>query len=104
MYLIDGFDCPIPNAHWGVGLYLGLCSINMAEAAGQQMISVETRVRLYATIALNFKTNTFKGARFFTRFVTLNILKLIFKIIIIKFNLVLKILFAQSTKPSSKLQ
>lgn len=69
LYLIGGSDCQIPNAHWGVGLYLGLCSINMAEAAGRQMISDETRVRLYSTIALNFKTITFKGARFFTRLV-----------------------------------
>lgn len=68
MYLIGGSDCPIPNAHWGVGLYLGFCSINMAEAAGQQVISVETRVRLYSTMALNFKTITFRGAQFFTRF------------------------------------
>lgn len=71
LYLIGGSDCPIPNAHWGVGLYLGLCSINMAEAAGRQVISVETRVRLYSTIALNFKTITFNGAGFFTRLFSL---------------------------------
>lgn len=69
LYLIGGSDCPIPNAHWGVGLYLGLCAINMAEAAGRQVISVETRVRLYSTIALNFKTIKFKGAGFFTKLV-----------------------------------
>lgn len=50
----------------------------MAEAAGRQMISVETRVRLYATIALNFKTNTFKGARFLTRFVTCSFIEINF--------------------------
>jgi len=69
LYLIGGTDWPTPNDHWGIGLYLGLCSINMAEAAGRQVISVETCVRLYSTIALNFKTITFKGAGFFTRLV-----------------------------------
>lgn len=69
MYLISETDWPIPNAHWGISLYLGLSSINMAEAAGRQMISVETCVQLYATIALNFKTIIFKGAGFFTRLV-----------------------------------
>lgn len=69
LYLIGGSEFLIPNAHYGIGLYLGLCSINMAEAAGRQVISGETRVRLYSTIALNFKTITFKGAGFFTKFV-----------------------------------
>jgi len=69
LYLISETDWPLPNAHWGIGLYLGLCSINMAEAAGRQIISVETCVHLYSTIALNFKTITFKGAGFFTRWV-----------------------------------
>ncbi|XP_022182319.1 sterol regulatory element-binding protein 2-like isoform X1 [Myzus persicae] len=68
LYLISEADWPIPNAHWGIGLYLGLSSINMAEAAGRQIISVETCVQLYSTIALNFKTITFKGAGFFTRY------------------------------------
>ncbi|XP_050057621.1 sterol regulatory element-binding protein 2-like isoform X2 [Aphis gossypii] len=68
LYLIGGTDWPIPNSNWGIGLYLGLCSINMAEAAGRQVISVETCVRLYSTIALNFKTIKFKGAGFFTRY------------------------------------
>lgn len=72
LYLIGGSDCIIPNSHCGIGLYLGLCSINMAEAAGRQVISVETRVRLYSTIALNFKTIAFKGAGFLTRYVFLD--------------------------------
>ncbi|XP_060866530.1 sterol regulatory element-binding protein 2-like isoform X2 [Metopolophium dirhodum] len=68
LYLISETDWPIPNAHWGIGLYLGLSSINMAEAAGRQIISVETCVQLYSTVALNFKTIIFKGAGFFTRY------------------------------------
>ncbi|XP_050443452.1 sterol regulatory element-binding protein 2-like [Adelges cooleyi] len=68
LYLIGGLDYQIPNIHLGTGLYLGLCSINMAEAAGRQVVSAETRVRLYSTMALNFKTITFKGAGFFTRY------------------------------------
>lgn len=68
LYLIGGSDCPIPNAQ--MGLYLGLCALNMAEAAGQQVISIETRVRLYSTMALHFKTISFKGARFYTKYVS----------------------------------
>jgi hypothetical protein len=39
----------------------------MAEAAGQQIISIETRVRLYSTMALHFKTVSFKGVGFYTK-------------------------------------
>lgn len=67
LYLISGSDCHIPNAHSGIGLYFGLCAINMAEASGQQLISIETRVRLYSTMAIHFKTFSFKGAGFYTK-------------------------------------
>ncbi|XP_050529343.1 sterol regulatory element-binding protein 2-like [Daktulosphaira vitifoliae] len=68
LYLIYGPDCQIPNLHLGVGLYLGLCSINMAEAAGKQIVPTETRVRLYSIMALNLKNVKLKGAGFFTRY------------------------------------
>uniref|UniRef100_A0A2S2QJM6 Sterol regulatory element-binding protein 2 n=1 Tax=Sipha flava TaxID=143950 RepID=A0A2S2QJM6_9HEMI len=68
LYLISGSDCPIPNTHRGIGLYLGLSALNMAEAAGQQIISIETRVRLYSTMALHFKTVSFKGVGFYTKY------------------------------------
>lgn len=66
----------------------------MAEAAGQQVISVETRVRLYSTMALNFKTITFRGAQFFTRY-TVEHIKLFNYILhtIILYNVIIYFLY-----------